>query len=242
MSNAVSYQVTSTPAYPQQYKGPKPIEQQIAVIASRFNLNPDQALEYAEKLPKLPERAEGWFAIPTVDALVTCAGDAGNPAENRALAISLVLRRMVVSQGVFHNREGEITPEMFRIYPHTQRALDRIVGVQKGDILVVAAQLGMHHRGCSVGRVRERFLAENEFGLDTVAVGSILLTHPERLTQKGYLEMDCPGDKVRSQDTGILSKAPRFSIDAGPIKFGTVHINMRSLHSGSVTAFLPANT
>ncbi len=242
MSNAVSDQVAPTSAYPQQYEGPKPIGQQIGVIASCFHLNPDQALEYAEQLPRLPEYAEGWFAVPTVDALATSARkpEVRNSVEKHLLAISLVLGGIAVSQGSFRNREtGMLTPEMLRIYPHTQRALDRIALVQKGDILIVAAQLGIRHRGCSVSRVRERFLAGNEFCLDAVAVGSILLTHPERLTQGGDLEMDCPGDKVRSQDTGILSRAPRFSINAGPIEFGTAHITERGPCSGSVTAFLP---
>ncbi|OGM01132.1 hypothetical protein A2480_00425 [Candidatus Uhrbacteria bacterium RIFOXYC2_FULL_47_19] len=62
-------EVHSDCAYPPKYEGPKPITDQIRAIAKIFGLNPSQALEFAQRLPELPEGAEGWFAVPSVDTL-----------------------------------------------------------------------------------------------------------------------------------------------------------------------------
>src|SRR3989344_4673510 len=62
-------EVRSNYKYPKEYKGPKPILDQIKAIAKIFDLDPSHAIEFAKNLPALPDGAEGWFAIPSVDAL-----------------------------------------------------------------------------------------------------------------------------------------------------------------------------
>src|SRR5262245_20790303 len=62
-------EVRSSYMYPKEYKGPKPIADQIKAVATIFGLDPTQALEYAKNLPALPEGAEGCFAVPSVDAI-----------------------------------------------------------------------------------------------------------------------------------------------------------------------------
>ena len=61
--------VRSSYTYPKEYKGPKPVADQIKTLAKIFGLDPSHAIEFAKNLPALPEGAEGWFAIPSVDAL-----------------------------------------------------------------------------------------------------------------------------------------------------------------------------
>src|ERR1035438_5864126 len=72
--------------------------------------------------------------------------------------------------------------------------LPRIIWQQGSDILVVAAQAGMLHRGSSARRTRVA-LAGNEFGLGVFAFGCMLLTHPERLSTGDTLMIDCGGDQ-----------------------------------------------
>ena len=64
-------EVRSTLIYPPEYKTPKPIEEQIEAIARIFGLDPKPApvLAFAKTLPALPEGAEGWFAVPAVEAI-----------------------------------------------------------------------------------------------------------------------------------------------------------------------------
>lgn len=50
-------------AYPNDYRVAD-IATQIMIMADAFGIDPTPALGLAERLPALPERAEGWFAVP----------------------------------------------------------------------------------------------------------------------------------------------------------------------------------
>src|SRR3989338_2750441 len=130
-------EVRSSYAYPKEYKGPKPIADQIKAIAKIFDLDPSHAIEFVKNLPALPESAEGWFAIPSVDA----------PAQKHCQAVQFVHAKIAASRSFSTYREGQITPAQLRVHARTAHALDLIAETQKGDILIVAAQLGMRHRG-----------------------------------------------------------------------------------------------
>ena len=52
-------EVRSSYTYPKEYKGPKPIADQIKAIAKIFDLDPSQAIEFAKNLPALPRRCRG---------------------------------------------------------------------------------------------------------------------------------------------------------------------------------------
>ncbi len=191
-------EVRSNYTYPKEYKGPKPINDQIKAIAKIFGLDPSHALEFAKTLPELPNGAEGWFAIPSVDALAAKHfPEVTDPIQKYCQAVQLVHTKIADSRSFYNYREGQITPAQLRVHARTAHALDLIAEAQKGDILIVAAQLGMRHRGKSVRRAREVFVA-NEFGLGSLAVGSIVLTHPERLVRWEELDMDCSGDEFQS--------------------------------------------
>ena len=208
-------EVCSSYTYPKEYKGPKPINDQIKAIAKIFGLDPSHALEFAKTLPELPNGAEGWFAIPSVDALAAKHfPEVTDPIQKYCQAVQLVHTKIADSRSFYNYREGQITPAQLRVHARTAHALDLIAETQKGDILIVAAQLGMRHRGKSVRRAREVFVA-NEFGLGSLAVGSIVLTHPERLVRWEELDMDCSGDEFSPGADGGFSRSPCFYFDGG---------------------------
>ena len=242
-------EVPSNYTYPKEYKGPKPIADQIKALAEIFGLDPSQALEFAKNLPKLPDGAEGWFAVPSVDAIVAKHFPEVTPlngAQKYCQAVQLVHAKIAASRSFYNYREGQITPAQLRVHARTAHALDLIAETQKGDpstgsvpsILIIAAQLGMRHRGKSVRRAREVFV-QSEFGLGSLAVGSIVLTHPERLVRWEELDMDCPGDEFVLDADGDFSGAPIFDFDDDGVKFNANRVDNALVVYGSVSAFLP---
>lgn len=231
-------EVRSNYAYPKEYKGPKPIADQIKALAKILDLDPSQALEFAKNLPALPDGAEGWFAIPSVDALAKKHfPEVTDPTQKYCQAVQLVHAKIAASRSFYNYREGQITPAQLRVHARTAHALDLIAETQKGDILIVAAQLGMRHRGKSVRRAREVFVA-NEFGLGSLAVGSIVLTHPERLVRWEELDMDCSGDEFSPEADGDFSRSPYFGFIVGKVEFGTYFVGYPIDYFGSVSGFL----
>ncbi|MEK7646807.1 MAG: hypothetical protein AAB378_00325 [Patescibacteria group bacterium] len=242
----MSEEVRSNYTYPKKYKGPKPIADQIKALAKIFDLDPSQALANARNLPALPEGAEGWFAIPSVDALGSKHfPEVTDPAEKYCQVVKLVHAKIVASRSFYNYREGQITPTQLRVHARTAEALKSLALTQKGDpsidsgqaILIVAAQLGMRHRGKSVRRAREVFVG-NEFGLGSLAVGSIVLIHPERLVRWEELDMDCSGDEFSPEADGGFSRSPFFRFDGGRVEFGTYFVGDPRVSFGSVSGFL----
>ena len=231
-------EVRSSYTYPKEYKGPKLIADQIKALAKIFDLDPSHAIEFAKNLPALPEGAEGWFAIPSVDALAKKHfPEVTDPAEKYCQTVQLVHTKIAASRSFYNYREGQITPAQLRVHARTAHALDLIAETQKGDILIVAAQLGMRHRGKSVRRAREVFVA-NEFGLGSLAVGSIVLTHPERLVRWKELDMDCSGDEFSPEADGGFFVSPYFDFDGGEVRFDTDFVGSPGGDFGSVSGFL----
>lgn len=239
-------EIDSSYTYPKEYEGPKPIEEQINVLATIFNLDPSHTLEFAQNLPEfkyfVPEDAlpwVGWFAVPSVNAL------ANKHFRNVSLSdqkycqvVQFVLWKIAASRSFDNYHEGQINPHHLRACVHTEHAFNQITMMQKGDILIIAAQLGMYHRGRSARRAREVFAA-NEFGLGSVAVGSIILTHPEREIHWSQLHMDCAGEEFDGAAIGDFSCVPSFRFDGGNVEFGVNSCDRASRRYASVTAFLP---
>jgi hypothetical protein len=231
--------VSSACTYPKEYKGPNPIIDQIQAIASIFGLDPVFAIEYAKHLPQLPQGAEGWFAIPSLSALaVKRFPEVTDPAEQYCQAIQIVQEKIAASRAFYNYREGQIRPQQLLMHTRTTDAMALIAGNQKSDILIVAAQLGMRHRGRSVRCAQEKFTSE-EYGLGSLAVGSIILTHPERLIYWEELDMNCAGDEFAPTAGGPFVAAPIFVFNDDKVRFDILGVIGAYGPYGSASGFLP---
>ena len=231
-------EVKSAYTYPSEYKV-KSIKEQVSTAASIFGLDPASALTYAKSLPGSPDGAEGWFAVPSLTALVKKHFfDVNDPAEQYCRAVQLVHEKLAASRSFYNYRAGEITPQHLR---QSQRAGEFWQQVeaqqQENDIKIIAAQLGLCHRGCSVRRARIRFVA-NEFGLGSLSVGSIILVHPERLVRYDELDIDCPGDEYAPDAVGRFSRAPCFFFSDGRVGFDARGVGGAYGYYGSASGFL----
>lgn len=231
--------VTSAYAYPPEYNGPKPIDEQIRTIAQIFPcLDMARTLDYAARLPELPEGAEGWFAIPSVGALARAHfHEVMDPAEQYCQAILLVLAQIKASRPFYNYRDGQIDTKHLRMHARTAQAMERIIEVQTGDILIVAAQLGLRHRGNSTRRARETFVT-NEYGLGSLAVGSIALTHPERYVRWEQLHTDCAGDEFDPKADGVFGCALCLYFRGDGVGFVTDDVDGPTARFGSASGFL----
>lgn len=231
-------EASSSYTYPEEYSR-RPIEEQIERIAKLFDLDPHSAYAFATPLPQLPEGAEGWFAIPSVVAVAKKHFPKVTDSAEQYYQVQNLILRMIADSRRFDNyREGEITAQSLRMHARTAHALDLIAEVHKGDILIIAAQLGLRHRGRSVRRAREVFVA-NEFGLDGIIVGSIALTHPERFVRWEELDTDCAGAEFKPSDEHEFSRAPIFYFYGGGLGFGADRVDDAHDFYGSASGFLP---
>ncbi len=235
-------EVSSSYTYPKEYRGLKPIGEQVDIIAKAFGLSLGYTSEWIEKvLPTLtlPEGAEGWCALPSVDAVAKRHfPEVTDPVDKYCRAVDMTLELLGRSRRFYNYREGEMTPRQLRQHARTLHALDVIAETQKGDILIVAVQCGMRHRGRSVRRARECFIA-NEFGFGALHVGCLALTHPERYVRWEQLHTDCAGDEFAPCAAGGFSRSPVFHFNDVKLMFSTGAVSNANLLYGSVSGFLP---
>jgi len=221
-------EVESSYGYLSGYK-PKGITEQTNILCQLF-----PGIGFAdEKLAEqpLPANAEGWFAIPKWQSVAKTY----NEAVQKVLDLIKKQRK-----GKFYNwREGKLGEKYLRQHERTAKKLETLAEQQKDyDILVVAAQFGLGHRGRSVRRAREVFTA-NEFGLGAFEIGCMLLTHPERLQHYDDLWIDCAGNEYAPDAVGDFSLAPCFYFYDGKVKFGAIWFDDADVYYGSASGFLP---
>ena len=173
------------------------IGEQINALAGIFELSLGSTMEFMEKVfptLTLPDWAEGWFAIPSVDALATrFFPNVEDPAARYCEAVKVVVAKIAASRRFYHHHD-DIRRGSYRMNAETATAMALVTAQQKGDVLVIPAQFGIRHRGRSVRQACEA-MPNPEFGLGMVAVGSMLLTHPKRLVSLDDLWIDVPGDE-----------------------------------------------
>jgi len=233
--------VSSNYTYPTEYKGPKPIAEQVQTIATMFGLDPRHALEKARNLPRLPLGAEGWFAIPKVSAVVRKKRRSTmDKAEQYCEGVMLVLKKLADSRSFTNYRNREIVPSKLRQHACTIDFLEQLEANQQGGILIIAAQYGIRHRGKSVRRARETF-ASNEFGLGAFAVGCMALVHPERYVRFEELDTYCAGDEFAPDADDLFSEDPLFMFDIKEFRFTTFDVSNACACYGSVSGFVPQN-
>ena len=218
-------EVGSTRIYPPTYRV-RPIEAQVTELRTLFpSLGNCQ-----EKLARreLPEGAEAWFAIPRWQAL----GATYNEAAEKMLGIIAAKRR-------FSNRIAGKLGAMYLRQAERSKLAERILGEQQGDsdILVLAAQAGLLHRGSSARRTRVS-MAGNEFGLGVFSFGCMLLTHPERLSTGDTLMIDCGGDEYSVRGDYTFDRVPLFDFDISGIEFSIFYEDRARNLWGTPTGFL----
>jgi len=235
-------EVRSSYSYPKGYSV-LALAKQIDILRKIFNLSLGDTIAFVENvLPKLklPEGAEGWFAIPSVDAVANrFFPEVADPAEKYCWAVDLVLEKLGSSRKFYNYRRGQITPERLQRVERTAQMLAEIAKVQTGDILIIPAQFGKRHAGKSVRRAREVFRAD-EFGFGAFEGGCMLLTHPEREQLWEQLHMDLLGDKFDDPGNDLrFALAPLFGFSDGQLEFGMSGFHGTYERYGSVSGFLP---
>jgi hypothetical protein len=218
-------EVSSNRVYPPTYRV-RPVEAQVTELRKTFpSLGACQ-----EKLARraLPEGAEAWFAIPRWQAVASKYNE----------AVEMVVG-VLGSRRRFSNRiTGKLGEKFLRQCERTNLAEKILREQQEGsDILVVAAQAGLLHRGYSARRTRVA-MAGNEFGLGVFAIASMLLTHPERLSTEDTLMIDCSGDEYSVRGDYTFDRVPLFDFDMAGIEFSIFYEDRARNLWGSPTCFL----
>ena len=218
-------QVGSDRGYPPTYRV-RPVEAQVTELRKLFPAL-GACHERLGRLP-LPEEPEAWFAIPRWEAVAPTY----NEAAEKILEVLATRRR-------FSNRiVGRLGKEYLRQTERTRLAETILADQQQGnDILVLAAQAGMLHRGCSARRTRAS-LAGNEFCLGVFAIASILLTHTERLSTGDALMIDCGGDEYSPRADYNFDRVPLFDFDISGIEFSIFYEDRARNLWGTPTGFL----
>ncbi|MDE2071250.1 MAG: hypothetical protein KGI70_00750 [Patescibacteria group bacterium] len=230
--------------YPKQYRGPRPLDEQIDALLKHFPaLRVDETLLFMRNsLPKIspPFGAEGWFAIPRWEKVASEYGVAFNK-----LFSELVIKHKWKSH--IDDRVGTkgrpVTPG--KPNENMLGRFKRTIKGQTGDVVIVPAQFGWRHRGRSLVQAH-RAMRRNEFGLGAFAVGCMLLTHHNRLIPDKSLQhlntLICPGDFYRSgHDDGRVEDSPQFSRwHDGGISFWRHSTGVSGPDNTFVTAFVPA--
>ena len=221
-------EVASSYGYFSSYK-PKIITEQTDRLRELF-----PGIGYADdKIAEgdLLKHAEGWFAIPKWEKVAPTYGEAVQKVFD--------LIKQTRDGNFFNYHEDQTGPKNLRQTSKTANVFQKLGNEQKDhDILVVPAQFGLCHRGRSVRRAHEVF-AENEFGLDSFAIGIMILTHPERLQHYDDLYIDCAGDEFTPYADGDFSNAPFFNFDDGGVGVGASGVGDAGDDYGSASGFVP---
>ena len=229
-------EVSSNFGYLSGYKKPELVLDQVKVLKAQYPQLGDNPTVGGEPGDVL-KGAEGWFALPNLWRPEPALSGTYN--DHVVGVLDLIKQDR---NGKFHNfRDGQLGPERLRQSAVTEAAMRKLSEEQgHPDILVVACQFGITHRGRSVRRAREVMVDQNQFGLGAFAVGIMLLTHPDRLKHLDDLWIDCAGDEFNDPDADArFVHAPRFGFDDGRVKFGALHVGHAHDSYGSVSGFLP---
>jgi len=217
--------VGSERTYPENYRV-RPVEAQVSALKAAF----PKLQVCNEKIARrpLPDGAEDWFAIPRWQALAPTYGE----------ALDMVLEA-IGSRRRFSNRIRQRMNAAYLRQSERTVLADKILCQQQSnnDILVIAAQAGMLHRGSSARRTRVEF-ASNEFGLGAFAVAAMLLTTPERLSASNTLMIDCSGDEYSAGGDNFFDRVPLFDYDISGIEFSIFYEDRARNLWGSPTGFI----
>ncbi len=149
---------------------------------------------------------------------------------------------LLAKQRKFKNwRERQLGLEYLRLVNRTETALRLLDQSTPGDFLLFPFQFGLKHRGRSIRRARV-CMPEMEWGLGPFEVGSLLLTHSERITGREQLYIDCAGVEYCSEgDSASFWASLSFiwDYDDGCLEFDSSSVDDAYQDFGSVSGFGP---
>ena len=184
----------------------------------------------------LPRFAEGWFAIPNWKKNPEVFGSTYCEAVKRIISTIKSIRN-------YRSLADEMNDKYLRQSSRSEQFWNEIARTQgDANILIIPAQFGLRHRGRSTNRSRVIMEdMEYEFGLGVFAVGSMLLTHPDRIQDYDDLWIDCAGDEWFSDEEGNFSRSPCFEFDEenGMLSFDASNVYSVSAGYGAASGFLP---
>jgi hypothetical protein len=215
----------SNRVYPPTYRV-RAVEAQVTALRGYFP-SLGSCIEKLGRRP-LPDGAEAWFVIPRWQSL----------AQTYNEAVQVVLEVLATKRRFSNRIIGRLGPEYLRQSERTKLAEKILSEQQEGsDLLVVAAQAGLLHRGSSARRTRVA-MAGNEFGMGVFAFACMLLTHPERLSSGDTLMVDCGGDEYSMRGDYTFDRVPLFDYDLSGIEFSIFYEDRARNLWGTPTGFL----
>lgn len=231
--------------YPESYKKPTAIAEQVYQIADQFNLEAGPAYNFIEKvLPKLalPKGAEGWFARPKVDAIAEqLFPEITDKVEQYCSALNLVIVMIGTMQPIFErSHKDHLNKRHLRRAQKTIDAFTTIYSQQQGDIMIIPAQFGMRYRNMNKYDVMKE-IPDNEFFLDAFTVACMLLTNKHRFMSPDDLGIDCPGDEFDTQGFADFKHVPNYGFYLNGVAFNTCKADTCSTQYGIATGFLPSH-
>ncbi len=215
----------SNRVYPPTYRV-RAVEAQVTALRGYFP-SLGSCIEKLGRRP-LPDGAEAWFVIPRWQSL----------AQTYNEAVQVVLEVLATKRRFSNRIIGRLGPEYLRQSERTKLAEKILSEQQEGsDLLVVAAQAGLLHRGSSARRTRVA-MAGNEFGMGVFAFACMLLTHPERLSSGDTLMVDCGGDEYSMRGDYTFDRVPLFDYDLSGIEYSIFYEDRARNLWGTPTGFL----
>jgi len=219
--------VISEYGYPAGWKL-KTVKEQLAILDGFF---PD--LTFEATIPdSLPDGAEGWLLVPKPSSI----------AKNYNEATEKLLSLMAEARTTFFSsREGKLGGNYLRLLEKTRRVLDDLERSTPGDYLVLAIQCGRQYRAKPVSQARNTFEGR-EYGLGPLEIASLLLTHPERLTDYEHLGIDCPGCEYAPDARGDFHYTLSFAWSEDGLYFDCGSADGVAPGFGSASGFLSSQS
>lgn len=234
----------STYNYGISYREVKPLETQLRILHDAIpELRLGRTWEFAKKAEKitLPVGAEGWYAVISPDALGELFFPNLEGAEQYQASLRFINERLSMEVNTY-------MVERIVQCKRTSVATRLLRKQQRGDVWIVPAQFGLQRRKRTPYYVRQT-MTRNEFGLGACHVGSMLITHPERISSDVDLEAACLGDDLNTtlkDDTSVIVLGiPRYFRGKYTLTLGMEFLGERSespngsSRTGNVTAFFP---
>ena len=229
-----SEQVKVAYGYPVEYRGMKPIDEQIRALGKALRVSPDHALAFARTIENRPRHrlAEGPMAMISPWAFGTYCETAS------VLFEALAKSRKEVGDSFYNYRGGQIVPDRFRLSESTEAGYREIEKVQEGPIWIIDAQVGREHGGKSPRYAVDCF-EDREFGFDAVAGGGHAIVHPERYKRWEELDLDLPGTETAPDQPGVFSHVACLKRVGGKLGFVGRRLGFARVVLGAGSFFLP---